>query len=61
MSKSNVIAILTIKEAIEKIERYTSDLSSWEELKEDVETFDALFDEFCHNWRISASIRYSFH
>jgi uncharacterized protein with HEPN domain len=46
MSKSNVIAILTIKEAIEKIERYTSDLSSWEELKEDVETFDACLMNF---------------
>lgn len=46
MSKSNVIAILTIKEAIEKIERYTSDLSSWEELKEDVETFDACLLNF---------------
>jgi uncharacterized protein with HEPN domain len=46
MSKSNLLALLTIKDAIEKIERYTSDLSNWEDLKEDIETFDACLMNF---------------
>jgi uncharacterized protein with HEPN domain len=40
------VGMCMTKEAIEKIERYTSDLSSWEELKEDVETFDACLMNF---------------
>ena len=46
MSKGNLLALLTIKEAIEKIERYTSDISNWEGLKEDIETFDACLMNF---------------
>jgi len=46
MSKSNLLAFLTIKDSIEKIERYTSDLSNWEDLKEDIETFDACLMNF---------------
>jgi uncharacterized protein with HEPN domain len=46
MSNNNLITLLSIKEAIEKIERYTSDLSNWEELSEDVESFDACLMNF---------------
>ena len=41
MSESNILALLAMREAIDKIERFTSDLSSWQELKTDEETFDA--------------------
>lgn len=40
------MALLAIPEAIEKIERFTSDLSSWQELKNDEETFDACLMNF---------------
>jgi uncharacterized protein with HEPN domain len=33
-------------ESIEKIQRFTSDLSNWEELKNDEETFDAYLMNF---------------
>jgi uncharacterized protein with HEPN domain len=46
MSKGNLLALLTIKEAMEKIERYTSDISNWEDLKDDIETFDACLMNF---------------
>jgi uncharacterized protein with HEPN domain len=46
MSKSNMLALLAIGEAINKIERFTSDLSSWQELKNDEETFDACLMNF---------------
>jgi hypothetical protein len=35
MSSTNKLALLAILEAIEKTERFTSDLSSWQELKID--------------------------
>ena len=38
MSESNILALLAMREAIDKIERFTSDLSSWQELKTDEET-----------------------
>lgn len=46
MSKGNLLALLTIKEAMEKIERYNSDISNWEDLKDDIETFDACLMNF---------------
>ena len=46
MSSTNKLALLAIHEAIEKIERFTSDLSSWQELKNDEETFDACLMNF---------------
>ena len=46
MSESNMLALLAMREAIDKIERFTSDLSSWQELKTDEETFDACLMNF---------------
>ncbi len=46
MSKSNMLTLLAIGEAINKIERFTSDLSSWQDLKNDEETFDACLMNF---------------
>lgn len=37
---------MTILESIEKIERFTSDLYSWQELKNDEESFDACLMNF---------------
>ena len=46
MPESNKFQLLAILEAIEKIERFTSDLSNWQELKNDEETFDACLMNF---------------
>lgn len=46
MPKRNKLALMSMIEAIEKIERFTSDLSSWQNLKNDEETFDACMMNF---------------
>jgi uncharacterized protein with HEPN domain len=46
MLKGNKLALMAMEEAIEKIERFTSDLSSWQDLKNDEETFDACLMNF---------------
>jgi uncharacterized protein with HEPN domain len=43
---NNELALLSMFEAITKIERFTSDLSSWIDLKNDEETFDACLMNF---------------
>lgn len=43
---SNQLALMAMFESIEKIQRFTSDLSSWEDLKNDEETFDACLMNF---------------
>ena len=43
---NNKLALMAMLEALEKIERFTSDLSSWEDLKNDEETFDACLMNF---------------
>jgi len=43
---SNKLALMAMFESIEKIQRFTSDLSSWEDLKNDEETFDACLMNF---------------
>jgi uncharacterized protein with HEPN domain len=43
---SNILALMAMFESIEKIQRFTSDLSSWEDLKNDEETFDACLMNF---------------
>jgi len=46
MSETNRLALLSMLEAIEKIEKFTSDLSTWQDLKNDLETFDACLMNF---------------
>lgn len=46
MSDTNKLALLTILEAIDKIQRFSSDLHSWEDLMNDEETFDACLMNF---------------
>lgn len=46
MPERNKFQLMAILEAIEKIERFTSDLSNWQELKNDEETFDACLMNF---------------
>ena len=46
MPKRNKLALMAMIEAIEKIERFTSDLRSWQDLKNDEETFDACMMNF---------------
>jgi uncharacterized protein with HEPN domain len=41
MPKSNELALLSMLEAIDKIQRFTADLDSWEAFKDDEESFDA--------------------
>lgn len=43
---NNKLALMAMLESIEKIQRFTSDLSSWEDLKNDEETFDACLMNF---------------
>ena len=46
MSENNKLALMAIEESIDKIQRFTSDLSSWQDLKNDEETFDACLMNF---------------
>lgn len=46
MSENNKLALMVMKESIDKIQRFTSDLSSWQDLKNDEETFDACLMNF---------------
>jgi uncharacterized protein with HEPN domain len=46
MHDSNNLALLTMLDAIDKIQRFSSDLTSWEDLKNDEETFDACLMNF---------------
>jgi uncharacterized protein with HEPN domain len=46
MHDPNILALLTMHDSIEKIQRFTSDLTSWEDLKNDEETFDACLMNF---------------
>ena len=46
MSENNKLALMAIEESIDKIRRFTSDLSSWQDLKNDEETFDACLMNF---------------
>ena len=41
MPDNHQLALMAMLEAIEKIERFSSDLSSWQDLKDDEESFDA--------------------
>jgi uncharacterized protein with HEPN domain len=43
---NNKLALMAMLESIEKIQRFTSDLSSWEDLKNDEETLDACLMNF---------------
>ena len=43
---NNKLALLAMTESIEKIQRFTSDLSSCQDLKNDEETFDACLMNF---------------
>lgn len=46
MPDRHQLALMAMLEAIEKIERFSSDLSSWQDLKDDEETFDACLMNF---------------
>lgn len=46
MPETNKLALLSMLESIEKIEKFTSDLNTWQELKNDVESFDACLINF---------------
>lgn len=46
MHDSNHLALLTILDSIEKIQRFSSDLTTWQDLKNDEETFDACLMNF---------------
>jgi len=46
MPKSNELALLSMLEAIDKIQRFTADLDSWEAFKDDEESFDACLMNF---------------
>lgn len=46
MSENNKLALMVMLESIEKIERFTSDLLSWEDLKNDEESLDACLMNF---------------
>lgn len=46
MSENNKLALMAMEESIDKIQRFTSDLSSWQDLKNDEETFDACLMNF---------------
>ena len=46
MPENNKLALLTMLDSIEKIERFTADLSTWQDLKNDDETFDACLMNF---------------
>jgi uncharacterized protein with HEPN domain len=43
---NNKLALMAMLESIEKTQRFTSDLSCWEDLKNDEETFDACLMNF---------------
>lgn len=46
MHETDKLALMAMLEAIEKIERFSSHLNSWEELKADEKTFDACLMNF---------------
>ncbi len=46
MLERNQLSLQAMLEAIVKIERFTADLSLWQELKNDEETFDACLMNF---------------
>lgn len=46
MSEKNKLALLSMLDAVEKIESFTSDLATWQDLKNDLETFDACLMNF---------------
>jgi uncharacterized protein with HEPN domain len=46
MPEPNKLALLSMLEAIEKIEKFSADLHTWQELKNDVESFDACLMNF---------------
>ena len=46
MSENNKLALMAMEESIDKIQRFTSDLSSWQDLKNDEVTFDACLMNF---------------
>jgi uncharacterized protein with HEPN domain len=46
MPENNKLALLTMLDSIEKIERFTADLSTWQDLKNDDETFNACLMNF---------------
>jgi uncharacterized protein with HEPN domain len=46
MSENDKLALMAMLESIEKILRFTSDLYSWQDLKNDEETFDACLMNF---------------
>ena len=46
MSENNKLALMAMEESIDKIQRFSSDLSSWQDLKNDEETFDACLMNF---------------
>lgn len=46
MSENNKLALMAMQESIDKILRFTSDLSTWQDLKNDEESFDACLMNF---------------
>jgi uncharacterized protein with HEPN domain len=46
MHESNALALRSILESIEKIERFSLNIRSWQDLKNDEKTFDACLMNF---------------
>ncbi|MCG3166171.1 MAG: hypothetical protein POELPBGB_01947 [Bacteroidia bacterium] len=44
--ENNKLALLSMLEAIQKIEKFSSDLETWQDLKNDLESFDACLLNF---------------